>query len=120
MPKFSEHFEMSFYRVNQKYPQLMIENREVICQLLSELHKWFDFYSNKDGYNTVYTIFYHREQRHHAEGILEAITVFTSKYGEKFRQIIEDESYGHVMDDFGEVPSQAECNRRYLRAKRGW
>jgi hypothetical protein len=120
MPKFQEHFDSSFYRISQKYPQLLIKNREVICKLLVELHEWFDYFSGKEGYNTVYTVFYHREQRHHMEGIIEAIAIFTAQYGEKFRQIITEESRAHVRDDFGEIPSQDECDRRYLREKRGW
>jgi len=120
MPKFQEHFDNSFYRIKQKHPQFLIDNREVICKLLTEMHQWFDFYCGKEGYTTVYTLFYHREKRHHAEGIIEAIAIFTAKYGENFRQIIEEEANGHVKDDFGEIPSQAECDHRYLREKRGW
>ncbi|MCX6742854.1 MAG: hypothetical protein NT116_01310 [Candidatus Parcubacteria bacterium] len=120
MAKFQEHFDNSFYRIRQKYPQLLIENREVICRLLTELHEWFDFFCGKEGYNTAYTLFYDREKRHHSEGIFEAIAIFTQKYGEKFCQLIEEEANAHVYDDFGEIPSQAECSRHYLREKRGW
>ncbi len=118
--KFQEHFDNSLYRIKQKYPQFLIDNREVICKLLFELHQWFDYYSNKEGYDTVFTVFYHREKRHHDEGIIEAISIFTAQYGEKFRQIIEEEARAHVYDDFGEIPSEAEVTRRYLREKRGW
>lgn len=120
MPKLQEHLENSIYRIRQKHQQFLVANREVICQLLTELHTWFDFFCGKEGYDSAYTLFYHREKRHHVEGITEAIEFFTPKYGEEFRQIISEEADGHVRDDFGEIPSQAECNRFYLREKRGW
>ncbi len=120
MPKFQVHFDSSLSRVRQKYPEFFIDNRERICQLLVELHEWFDFFCGKAGYNTAYTLFYHREKRHHDEGILEAAIIFTDKYGENFSQIIKEEAEMHVFEDFGEIPAKYECTRRYLREKRGW
>lgn len=120
MPKFQEHFETSWLRVRENHHDLVVENREVICRLLVELHEWFDFFCGKEGYDSAYTVFFHREQRHHRDGILDAIEIFSAKYGEKFREIIRQEAERHVLDDFGEIPAKDEVTRRYLREKRGW
>ncbi|MCX6739763.1 MAG: hypothetical protein NTZ49_00860 [Candidatus Parcubacteria bacterium] len=114
------HTERSFNRIYRNDPDFLKENWDQLYPLIWELHFWFDYFFGDKGYETGYTLFYHREKRHHVEGITEAIKVFTKKYGEKFRQIIREESEAHVFDDFGEIPSQAECSRHYLREKRGW
>ena len=117
---YKDHAAKSFNKIQQNAPEFLKENWSVLSPMIWELHYWFDYFFGDKGYETVYTLFYHREKRHHIEGIAEAIAVFTAKYGEKFHQIIMEESETHVRDDFGEIPSQAECSRHYLREKRGW
>ena len=115
-----DHVAKSFFRIYQKAPQFVLDNWLELYILLWELHCWFDRFSNTKGYNTVYTIAYHREQTHHREGIDEAIRLFCCKYDHRYWIMIEQEAEQHVLDDFGEIPSKSNVTRRYLREKRGW
>jgi hypothetical protein len=102
MPKFQEHFDGSFYRIKLNSPQFLIEHREVICQLLAELHNWFDEFSGTKGEGYDFTDrrkIRHRAMRHHWEGIWEAVAKFTQKYGPEYHDIIEQEAKQHVKDD---------------------
>ncbi len=118
--KTADHVIKSFRQINDQNPEFLKENWSVLQPLIWQLHFWLDYFSGRPDYETVYTVFYHREQRHHQEGICEGVSHFVSLYGLKFRSIIREELTRHVRDDFGEIPAQAECTRRYLREKRGW
>ena len=104
--EFPEHFDGSFYRIRLNNPQFLIDHREVICKLLAELHIWFDEFAKTKGEGFDYTgrrKIRHRQERHHWEGILEAIAKFTAKFGEEYRDIIEQEAKQHVIDDMGRI-----------------
>ncbi|HDQ22593.1 MAG TPA: hypothetical protein ENN28_01315 [Candidatus Uhrbacteria bacterium] len=115
-----QHAAKSFAKIYEQTPRFFLKDWPVIFKLIWELHCWFDRFANTKGYNTPGTLWYHREQTHHWEGIDEAVRIFTCKYGLKFMIIIEQEAKQHVLDDFGEIPSKSHVTRYYLRQKRGW
>lgn len=115
-----DHVKKAFENIERKAPQFLINNWVVLYSLFWELHSWMDQFANIAPYDNVYTLYYHREQRHHWEGIDEAILIFTSRYGIQLMPLIRQELEMHIFDDFGEIPSKSECSRRYLREKRGW
>jgi hypothetical protein len=114
------HITKSFDRLYQENPRYFLDQWQILRKLVWELHSWFDAYNCTKGYNSVYTIYYHREVRHHWEGIDQCVIFFTSRYGLQYGHIILAEAKTHVQDDFGEIPSQSEVTRHYLRKKRGW
>ncbi len=116
----ADHAIKSFEKIYKESPGFFINNWPVIFKLIWDLHSWFDRFANTKGYNTPGTIWYHREQAHHWQGINEAVRIFTCKYGLKFMIVIKQEAKQHVLDDFGEILSKENITRRYLRQKRGW
>ena len=117
---YKDHALKSLGKINQEQPRFLNEHWEIISPMIWKLHFWFDEFFGSPGYDSVYTLWYHREVRHHLEGIWLAIDKFTKKYGQEYEKIIRQAAEDHVWDDFGEIPSKAECTRRYLRDKRGW
>jgi hypothetical protein len=45
----------------------------------------------------------HREQRHHLEGIWQAVEIFSKEYGQEYREIIIAQAEQHVRDDMGDI-----------------
>lgn len=67
---------------------------------------WFDYFINKKNEDFDYTginCLKHREQRHHHEGINEAVKIYSKKYGDKYKKIIRQEAERHVYDDMGTI-----------------
>ena len=114
------HVFKSLAKIQQNDPQLLHDQWPVINALIWQLHFWLDEFFGAPDYETVYTLFYHREVRHHVEGISLAVEFFSQKFGQQYAELIRQEAEDHVCTDFGEIPSQAECSRHYLREKRGW
>jgi hypothetical protein len=114
----TEHVAKSLHKINSQAPEFLKKHWDVLNPLIWELHYWFDYFYRSPGYETFYSLMYHREKRHHWEGIVDAVRIFTEKYGLEFVEIIQQAAEDHVRDDFGEIPSEAECSRRYIRQKR--
>jgi len=124
MSSLKEHMESSMFCIKQKHHKLLLNHREIICQLIMELHVWFDFFNNKKGPDFDYTGFdciKHREKRHHREGINEAVKIFTAKFGAKFKKIIEEEAEKHVIDDMGKIYDKDDYQQiGFWKQIRGW
>jgi hypothetical protein len=100
------HYQSSLENVRVNHPELYEQEKAKVEQLLTELHKWLDWYAGKEGeengvaYNfTGITKIRHRAKRHHLEGINEAVRIFSERYGEKFSKLIRQEATRHVRDD---------------------
>ena len=115
-----DHVYKSLAKIQRNNLQLLIDHWSDISPMTWHVHFWFDEFCNQPPYDNVYTLFYHREVRHHLEGIIEAVAVFSQKFGQQYADLIRQAAEDHVNDDFGEIPSKAECSRHYLRTKRGW
>ena len=102
MSSIPEHVNQSMAHTEKHYGVLFKEKKDLLKELFIELHKWFDHYDGQKGKDYDYlgsNCIKHRERRHHVEGISEAVKIFTKKYGEEFREIIENEAESHVYDD---------------------
>ena len=112
-----DHVYKSLHHLNYKDPKFFKENWDKISPLIWELHYWLDYFAGMPGYQEL-SVIYHKEQRHHWEGIQEAVKKFIAKFGQEFEQIILAEAEIHVSDDFcGDIPSKDECTHRYIREK---
>ena len=100
------HYQSSLENVKLSYPELYELEKAKVEQLLMELHKWLDWYAGKEGEEngvaydfTGTSKIRHRAKRHHLEGIIEAVKIFSEIYGGKFTELIRQEITRHVMDD---------------------
>ncbi|MFA5188293.1 MAG: hypothetical protein WC460_02955 [Patescibacteria group bacterium] len=114
------HVFRSLAKIQRNNPQLLINEWAIISPLAWEIHAWFDAFFGLPPYDGVYSLYYHREVRHHREGIIEAVKVFSQRFGQRYADLIEEIAKDHVRDDFNEIPSRAECSLHYLNQKMGW
>ena len=122
--KVEKHVDNSIENLRKKHSQEHEIYKEVLEKILSELHLWFDDFDLKKGEGYDYTginCAKHKEQRHHVEGINEAIEIFSKKYGETFRMIIREESERHVLDDMGSIYFRDDYKQiGFWKNIRGW
>ena len=97
---------------------------KLLEKMLLELHLWFDEFNLRKGEDYDYTginCIKHREQRHHVEGISEAVEIFSGKYGKNFKAIIREEAERHVQDDMNHIPFKDDYKRiGFWKQLRGW
>lgn len=119
---FKDHAVKSLERINGENPEFLKKHWAKISPMIWQVHYWFDEFYNQPPYDNPYTLFYHREVRHHWDGIRQAVEIYSAKYGEEFRDIIRQAGEDHMRQDyFQDIPgSREECSRRLLRSMRGW
>jgi hypothetical protein len=107
---------LSRLRNNRKF---YLENKQIIYGLVVHLHTWFDEFAfkNLSDNPTEAELLKHREKRHHHEGIEECVELLSSQYGEKFRDVAEQEAIMHVKRDMGYIPDKAKYNGDYFWEK---
>ena len=110
MSKFNVHLKISIINIRNNYPELYRREKNVIFELIYELHKWLDYYDAKKGVDedgpydfTASRGIRHKMKRHHIEGINLAVKLFSQQYGERFTRIIREEAVGHIIEDMGAI-----------------
>lgn len=112
-----DHSFRSLEFISRNSPDFFLSNHCAIVRLMCGLHSWLDYFAGKDGYRD-YSFMYHKERRHHSEGINEAVRKFSDEFGEDFKDLIREEARRHISDDFcGHIPSKDECDHSYIRRK---
>jgi hypothetical protein len=109
MSSIEEHIRRSIRGIDHDF---YLENRVILDSLVSSLHRWLDNFFGKRGEDYDYSdkTTKHREQRHHNEGIEEAVAYFSKIYGDKFAEIIKQETSRHIIDDIGLIPNREHYN----------
>ena len=122
--KVEKHTSKSIEIIKKNHPKEYEDYHDVLENILLELHRWFDDFDSKQGENYDYTginCIKHREQRHHVEGISEAVAIFSKKYGENFRIIIREEAERHVSDDMNFIYFRDDYKQiGFWKNIRGW
>ena len=121
--KIEEHFGNSIKSLMENHSQEYWDNEGTLAELLLELHLWLDEFDLKKGEGYDYTganCIKHREQRHHIEGISEAVEIFSQHYGNQFKQIIREEAERHIQNDMKQIPFKDDYKRsEFWRSLRG-
>jgi len=105
-----DHADKSLQLIAAERPGFYRRHKEVIDELIPDLHAWMDQYFNTrgDGYDyTGIDVMKHWERLHHIQGINMAADHFSEKYGELFRETVVEEARRHVMDDLGHIPVES-------------
>jgi len=110
MGEFIVHLKISIINIRKSHQELYYREKQIILELIYDLHKWLDFYDNRQGEDkegpydfTGSRSIRHRAKRHHLEGINEAVNIFSRQHGERFAGIIREEARRHIMDDMGAI-----------------
>jgi len=113
--KIKEHLESSLNSIRKNYPEIYGEKRDVLEELLLELHKWFDAFAGKKSEDYDYSnprfCIRHREQRHHIQGIRMAVEIFSKHYGRDFAKLIGEEAERHVREDMERIPFESDYKK---------
>ena len=118
------HIADSFSHIEKEHPDIYRYRKDILDKLIPELHSWFDEFDGKKTNEYDYTgvnCVKHREQRHHIQGISEALRKFSEKYGPEFKMIIRDEAERHLLNDMGVIYFEEDYHRiGFWKDIRGW
>jgi hypothetical protein len=120
MSETAEHFIKSLERVEKRYPEIYQQEKDLLIEILINIHEWLDDYSAKEGedeegkydFTNPRVEIRHRARRHHIEGINEIVGHITCLYGDRFAHLARQEAEKHVIDDMKELLSRDECHQR--------
>lgn len=105
MASLKEHFLESITYIKKKNTEIYNQDKELVEELICSIHKWLDAFEGKGEYTGRFCI-RHRQERHHIQGIAEAVKIFSEDYGKGFKEIIEHEARRHIYRDMKFIPEK--------------
>jgi hypothetical protein len=89
-------------------------------KVVGHVHRWMDYYYGRAGMIAGRKYDYsdcsqdHRQERHHREGIIDAVEYMSKFYGEEYSALAEKVAIQHLIDDFGRVPDRDEFGKSII------